>query len=281
MEPKPEEVLREYHSRALIKLERARELFDSLEHDVDGWNEEHQLMAPVRAPHDGNPRLDFFRPEALEEIPMPAWESRFHDGVHNLRVALDSFCYELCHLEQPAREPGRIHFPITDHANEWAARTRFLATMPPPLLERVRQCQPWARPDSQNPDPLRLISRLDNVDKHRAAGVALDVIPMGQWNLRPSALLPQDLRNSRDWPLDYWMTMELTPPVERGYAELLPVMAAPVVLFEGLFANLADAQRWLHSEIQRSIAFIASGEWPEAGFERFLPEPTWSVLPGP
>ncbi len=60
----------------------------------------------------------------------------------------------------------------------------------------------------------------------------------------------------------------------------MPVMAVPVVMFEGLFATLPDAQCWLHSEVQRAIEFIGSGEWPEAGFNQFLPEPTRSILPG-
>jgi hypothetical protein len=271
----------EYASRALIKHTRAGELFESLEHSVDRWNEEHHLMAPARSPHDGDQRLEFFRPPVLDEVPWNAWESTFHDGVHNLRVALDTLCYEMCHLEQAAPEPGRIHFPITDHPNEWLNRTLHLGTIPAPLLERIRQCQPWERPDLQTPDPLKLISRIDNVDKHRAAGVTFDVIPMGQWKLRQPAPVPQELADCLDWPLTPWIAMTLTPPIERGNAALMPVMAVPIVLFEGLFATLPDAQRWLHSEVQRVIAFIASGEWPEAGFNRFLPEPTWSALPGP
>ncbi len=278
-EPEREVCKFEYASRALIKHTRAGELFESLEQTVDRWNEEHKLMAPARSPYDGEQRLEFFRPQALDLIPWASWESTFHDGVHNLRVALDTFCYELCHLEQAAPKPRRIHFPITEHPNEWRGRTMHLGTIPPPVLERIRQCQPWGRPDPQTPDPLGLISRIDNVDKHRAAGVTFDVIPMGQWKLRPPAPVPQELADSQDWPLTPWMAMTITPPVERGYAALMPVMAVPIVLFEGLFATLPDAQRWLHREVRRAIEFIASGEWPEAGFGRFLPEPTWLTLP--
>lgn len=271
----------EFSSRAILKHARAGELFGSLETAVDRWNEEHQLMAPARSPYDGDQRLELFRPEELDHIPLHGWESTFHDGVHNLRVALDTFCFELCHLEQPAPDPGRIHFPITGHPNEWPDRIKYLGTIPLAILERMMLCQPWARPDPQTPDPLRLISRIDNVDKHRATGVNFDVIPMGQWGLRPSAPLPQELADSLDWPLTPWMQMTLTPPVERGMAEILPVAALPIVIFEGLYANLADAQRWLHSEVLRTLAFISSGEWPEAGFTRLLPEPTWSVFPDP
>ncbi len=118
----------EYASRALITHARAGELFESLEQAVDRWNEEHKLMAPARSPYDGEQRLEFFGPQVLDLKPWASWESTFHDGVHNLRVALDTFCYELCHLEQAAPEPGRIHFPITDHPNEWRGRTMHLGT---------------------------------------------------------------------------------------------------------------------------------------------------------
>jgi len=75
------------------------------------------------------------------------------------------------------------------------------------------------------------------------------------------------------------MQLTISPPVARGVAELLPVMAVPYVFFEGLYASLPDAQRWLHSEVKRVIDFIAAGVWPEAGFSRVIPGPIWSVFP--
>ena len=153
--------------------------------------------------------------------------------------------------------------------------------MPSSLLARVRQCQPWDRPDRQVPDPLKLISRIDNVDKHRATGVTFDVIPVMQYELRPTAPVPRELAESLEWPLTPWMTMTFAEPIEPGEAVLMPVMAVPIVTFEGLAANLPDAQRWLHREVWRVVSFIASGDWAEAGgFDRFLPEPTWWPLPG-
>lgn len=169
MSAEGEPVVVEYPSRALAKLSRASELFESLERVVDRWNEERLLMAPARSPHHGDPRLEIFRPEALGDVLLTAWESAFHDGVHNLRVALDTLCSELCNLEQVPSNPGEIHFPITAHPNEWPHRVRNLGTIPLPLLDRIKQCQSWNRPDKQSPDPLTLISRIDNVDKHRAA----------------------------------------------------------------------------------------------------------------
>lgn len=277
MEAEPERVVVEYTSRALIKLQQAGRVFQSLEQEVDRWNNEHQLFAPTRSPYGGLPRLEIFRPRALDDLPAAAWESAFHDGVHNLRVALDTLCFELCHLERAPKYPGKIHFPVTAHSNEWPERTKRLGSIPAVLLERIRQCQGWARDrDDGEPDPLTLISRVDNDDKHRATGVLLDTFAMSQWAIRESQPLPPDLAEELEWPLELWMELQMTPPPERGQAWLMPVLAWPFVVFQGQFANLADGQRWLHRETARMISFIASGEWPDAGFERAFEGPVWS-----
>lgn len=270
----------EYDGRAMMKFARATELFQSLEQSVGRWNEEHKLMAPARIAHNDDRRVEFFRPSEMnKELPWTSWDSLFHDGVHNLRVALDAFCFDLCQLEQVPSNPGNIYFPITAHPNEWPNKSENLHTMPASLLARVRQCQPWERPDQQNPDPLTLISRIDNVDKHRASGVALEVMPLMQLEQRPTAPLPHELADSANWPLEPWMAMTLAEPIGQVEAVLMPVMAVPIVTFEGLAANLLDAQRWMHHEVWRVISFIASGDWLAAGFDRVLPEPTWWPLP--
>lgn len=270
----------EYDSRALMKLERAGTLFRSLEEEIDRWNDERQLMAPMRSPREGPQRLEIFRPRELDEMPVVAWESTFHDGVHNLRVALDSLCFELCHLEgQVPQNRGKIHFPITEHPGEWPERTKHLSTIPTELLERLRLCQGWARVrDDGEPDPLTLISRVDNADKHRASGVRLDAFAMTQWAIRETEPLPRELAEASQWPTERWMELYVTPPVPRGQAGLIPVLAWPYVIFQGLFANIADGQRWLHHETARIIAFIASGQWPDAGFKRAFPGPAWAPL---
>lgn len=282
MGDEPEHVHVEYQSRALIKLQQAARVFQSLEQEIDRWNAEHLLLAPTRSPYDGPPRLEIYRPQALDELPASAWESSFHDGVHNLRVALDTLCFELCHLEQVLQNRGTIYFPITAHPNEWSERTKHLSTIPAPLLERIRQCQGWSRArDDGEPDPLTLISRVDNDDKHRATGVWLDTFAMSQWAIRESRPLPSELADTADWPLAPWMELEISPPPERGQACMMPVLAWPFLVFQGrLYANIADGQRWLHHETTRIISFIASGEWPDAGFNRALPGPVWSDWSG-
>jgi hypothetical protein len=283
MGAEPERVITSYTSRALMKLQQAGRVFYALEQEIDRWNAEHQLLAPMRSPHEGPPRLEMYRPPALDDLPVTVWEATFHDGVHNLRAALDNLCFELCHLEGRApRSPGSIYFPVTAHSNEWPGRTKHLSTIPPSVLERIREVQSWARPrEDGEPDPLELISRVDNHDKHRATGVLLDVLAISQHAIRETYPLPPDLALSQDWPLQIWMVLETTPPPERGQGQLAPVLAWPFVMFQGLSANLADAQRWLYHETDRIISFVASGEWSAAKFDRAIPGPVWSPWPSP
>lgn len=283
MEAEPEPVITRYMSRAVLKLQQAGRVFQSLEQEIERWNNEHQLLAPTRAPYDGPPRLEIYRPQALNELPVANWEATFHDGVHNLRVALDNLCFELCYLEgQVPQKPGSIHFPVTAHPNEWQGRTTHLGTIPPPLLERIRQVQAWARlREDGEPDPLTLITRVDNHDKHRATGVRLVVFAVSEHASRETHPLPPELAKTQDWPLEIWMVLETTPPPERGQGSLAPFQALPFVAFQGLVANIVDAQRWLFHETDRIIAFVASGERSDTKFEGAIPGPVWSPWPLP
>lgn len=252
----------ELASRALIKCDRAGDLFEELERRVGQWNRAHQVMAPSRSPHDGPPRLEMFRPNLVESPPLEQWESIFHDGVHNLRVALDNFCADLCHLEGKPAKAARMYFPIVQHPNDWPTKAEGLTSMPAQVLERIRECQAWARSTGSSPDPLTFISSIDNADKRKGFGVSMDTLPLPQSHTREMARLPPELENAVEWPLVPWVRITLTPPPDRGTGMMIPIDLYPTVQFNGKQAPVADVQRWLHSEVRRTIQFIASGAWP-------------------
>lgn len=274
--PDPERKSVTFTSQGALKVERAARLFERLEREIDAWNAEHQVYAPTRVPWDGEARIQMFRPTEVDAIPWVDWEATFHEGVHNLRAGLDTLCFELAHIDSLPAKPKKIYFPITRDEGEWQERTRYLESVPVGLLERLRECQPWARPDPLSPDPLGLISEIDNADKHRGQGVKFEVLPWPQWQVRPTLPLPQDLSEALDWPLEEWLTMTVPPPPERGTASMTPVYVLPMVLYQDLLAVLPDAQRWLHTEVVRMIRFIMSGIWPEVTAPRVFPEPTWN-----
>lgn len=276
----PELVEVEFDSRAMAKIHRAATHFRNLEDAIDGWNEEHQLYAPMRSPLTGPQSVEFYRPATLAALPLLEWEATFHDGVQNVRSALDVLCSELAHLEGPPPKPSKIVFPVTEHPNQWPKVQSDLASLPAEILDRLRQCQPWGRPDRQSPDPLRVIAAISNWDKHRVAGAQLAVVPRGQWDLRPQVPMPPGLTHADSWLLPSWMRMSINPPLERGLAALMPVAAVPMVLFQGLQALLPNAQRWMLSEARRMVEFVATGNWEPAAFERFQPGPVWSLIEG-
>ncbi len=275
----PERRTVSFTSQGALKIERAGRQFQCLEQAVDAWNAEHQVYAPARSPWDGDPRIQIFRPANVDNLPWLDWEATFHDGVHNLRSGLDNLCFELAHLDNvaPAR-PRQIYFPMTKNEKEWTGRAKNLESVPRSLLGRLRECQPWVRLDPMSPDPLLLIADMDDGNKHRGQGVTFDVIPWNQEQVRPTLPLPDDLRRSMNWPLTEWLTMEVTPPLPRGVGEMLPVYALPIVMYQGLFAVLPDAQRWLHNEVVRIVDFITTGAWREIELSRVFPGPIWNPM---
>jgi hypothetical protein len=143
-----------FTSQGALKIERAGRQFRGIEQDVDAWNAEHQVYAPSRSPWDGDPRVQIFRPPEVDALPWFDWEATFHDGVHNLRAGLDNLCFELAHLDDVApSKPRQIYFPMSKDEKGWQDRAKYLESVPRSLLDRLRECQPWARPDPMNPDP--------------------------------------------------------------------------------------------------------------------------------
>lgn len=248
----------------LIRVTRAADIFMGLEQEIDTWNQAHEAYAPARVPRVGNPCLELYQSPELSSVPWDQWEVIFNDGIHNLRSALDGMCWQLAHLEGAApTRPKRVYFPMTDHQDDWNGVARDLNSVPPSILERLRTCQPWARSDSQTPDPLEVVREADNDAKHRAGGFRLGSVPFLQYALRPSKPLPPELAGTEDWPITPWLRLSLTPEPPQGFGEMTPIFVMPVVIFGGLMRPMPDAARWLHDEVCRIIQFVADGEWPK------------------
>lgn len=279
-----EEVVEEYDSSAMAKLMRAGEHFHSLEQEVDAWNRQNLMLAPTRRNARDPHQLDVFLPSE-PELPLIRWSSRFGDGVHNLRAALDLLAFEMCHLDGKAPgKPKKVSFPIAKKESGWPQETNTnLGSMPPALLDRIKEVQPW---HTSNPaaHPLIVIQGLDNMDKHRST---VDVIAL------PGGLATERLRSWPDavghekaWTAPWLrVTLDRALPSDFGPA-LWDVDAWPAVHFEGRMAPLADLQRWLFQQAGRIFEFITSGEWPaqdgqSAFFGKFepVPEPSWVDIP--
>lgn len=92
------------------------------------------------------------------------------DCIHNIRVALDHVLARL--KDHLGGDPGRGTFPICRTEDEWrervtrAGRRSSLAGLDDSGVELIYAAQPLHLDQPDN-DPLVVISRLDNADKHR------------------------------------------------------------------------------------------------------------------
>ena len=113
------------------------------------------------------------------KAPNPDWPTLAGDAIQNLRSALDHAVYALT----PKKNRGKSQFPIFHEACEFKVKGRpLIAGVPKPiraLIEAAQPCNRWP----QNPylDPLAILSRLSNLDKHRdlvtvASAVAIQYV---------------------------------------------------------------------------------------------------------
>ncbi|TIT40726.1 MAG: hypothetical protein E5W76_15740 [Mesorhizobium sp.] len=104
--------------------------------------------------------------------------------VHMLRSALDNLAFALARVKlDPPTVPGAIHFPIHESEATFSDKriTNCLSQMPPQAAEKITEVQPFQRGkhpeigDDGKPsdDPLLVLQKLSNTDKHRVPAVAL------------------------------------------------------------------------------------------------------------
>lgn len=105
--------------------------------------------------------------EAGTEPPLDAVALTVGDAVHNLRSALDNLAWTLAHLPGPPKNPKSIYFPVCEKLSAWDKATKDLASIPKPILERVKTLQPFTFPKNEECF-LWQLHKLDIADKHRS-----------------------------------------------------------------------------------------------------------------
>jgi hypothetical protein len=106
----------------------------------------------------------YFTRSCAENLPFPA--AVIGDAVHNIRSALDHLVYELAPPE--VRRRRRTQFPIfmteAGFRNQGLQQIDGITGDERTLIEKV---QPYNASDPPNDDPLAVLNRLSNLDKHR------------------------------------------------------------------------------------------------------------------
>lgn len=166
-----EQLSREFRG-CFAKVERARELMQSLQAEVNAFME----AAPYSL------RLYFYAEtgeqvvciETVRECPL-RWAVIFGEIGHNLRSALDHLVYELARVRNSNPSGAKTSFPIYSiHDTYWTPRKkraspREEATVGVPDHARaiIDRAQPYHRGNAASAHPLATLAWLTNVDKHR------------------------------------------------------------------------------------------------------------------
>lgn len=114
----------------------------------------------------------------VREHPPLAWSVMVGDIVHNLRSALDHLAWQLVLVSGAEPVIGATQFPIftsePGNSNERGKWNRYVAGMADPILEYMREVQPYADRDGAHEHSLVILATFSNEDKHRlpAARVA-------------------------------------------------------------------------------------------------------------
>lgn len=103
--------------------------------------------------------------------PLFEWSLIVGDCFNNLRASLDACIWELAHLDGAAPpRPNQLAFPIVTDESKWVQARRYkLQTVPDDIAARIQVLQPFRRaPEGVGRDALVVLSKLNNIDKHRS-----------------------------------------------------------------------------------------------------------------
>lgn len=155
----------EITNRIELKYAHAVSLLNQLTGRIGEWSAAENLLARVH-------QVDEHRVELRLVInrlpPIDEWSLILGDTLHNFRSVFDTIIWAFATLDGAIpNRPKQVSFPVTKDEGEWKQRIKNLESVPPQLLERVRQLQSW--PDGQRGTESLLwhIHRLDNLDKHQ------------------------------------------------------------------------------------------------------------------
>ncbi len=206
---------RDIPADASLRVARAAQHFLDLEGRVALWNVSYPFICSVRLAEDRRSVL-LLRPSVIAAAPpLDEWSAIFGDAVHNLRAALDVLCWHLAHLDGGVPANARsIAFPVVSDASKWPDAQRRLSSMPPELLGRIEQAQPFADPTrapSKGLHVLEALTELDNWHKHRftlGAAAAMGGIDLEEFHI---PIPPEDQQGGPAYVLFSKDVLDLAP----------------------------------------------------------------------
>lgn len=261
----------------ILKVARSREHAYQLEARIGLWNARGVYKCPLRI-GDRPGHLEIVQAE-LPETPEVEWGLIFGNAIHDARVALDALAWELAHVDgaEPA-DPASVTFPVTETEEKFRrAIARNYSHLPTNAVQRMREVQPF---QIENPEEswLRILSMLDNWDKHR--GAVFTAPDLDAVELRLGGLTFGDDELAGVTPGFGWQgptnTVEVGDPIgwlvlDRPIANLQASAHAvihvnAVVDLVGRALVPASRLAWdIADWVEEALRYIGSGTLPKAG----------------
>jgi hypothetical protein len=146
------------------KMIRAHEHLETFAREVDEYLSTIEIKQYLKtSPNHPHPWLVV---HANDYIPPMRLSTIAGDCIHNMRSALDSLVCGLALTVDRTCDCTNTKFPFTENEPDWKANgVKRLAGIPSEAVEILRTVQPWCDPIT--PNPLLMLNKLNNMDKHR------------------------------------------------------------------------------------------------------------------
>ncbi len=157
------------------RIRRAREQIEALNAEVHkvARNSPNRIGTKVYMESESICRV--VRVASIWQLPPDRWSVIVGEIIHDLRAALDNLVCALAY-EYSKSPCEHTSFPIFGDANAYASARNAkrrdgtildpIAGVHPDAQAIIKALQPYHRPDFQR-DPLWILSKLSNIDKHR------------------------------------------------------------------------------------------------------------------
>lgn len=152
------------------KMVRAHEGIEGVAREINEWLASIEIKIYLKVAPD-NP-VPWLVVQVSDYIPPIRLSVLIGECVHNMRSAVDNLVCGLALTLKSTSKCRDLAFPMCKDQQDWTANAdKSLKGVPLAAKDAIRQLQPWA--DTVSPNPLTILNKLSNIDKHRACNFAL------------------------------------------------------------------------------------------------------------
>ena len=154
-------------SSVQLKLDRAEHHIESLRAEIQAFRQREPKPFGYRTEERPRPdgSVEYVLYAIVREYPPSTWALIIGDAVQNIRAALEHLAYE---LSTPAGRRRGTAFPIFDDERGFrAGGERKIATIESDERRLIERVQPYNAAKVAANDPLAVLRKLSNLDKHR------------------------------------------------------------------------------------------------------------------